>query len=551
MQQANLFAQVQQKLADQKLKQAAIEQQLAAIEASMDGIAILDDGSFHYVNPACVELFGYPSAEAMLGQPLASLYSPEEAARFDREIFPALAADGQWQGEAIARRIDGHHFYEELSLTRTDGDRSICVCVCRDISDRKRNEQELQRANLELARATRLKDEFLANMSHELRTPLNAILGMAEGLQDGILGAITDEQLKALQVIERGGTHLLELINDILDLAKIESGRVELHIESAQLGSLCKSSLSFVKQQAQKKSIALHVRTPDRDPTVRLDKRRIRQVLINLLNNAVKFTPDGGQIELHVAIVSGSEAEFAASDCASGEVSQWLRLSVTDTGIGIASEDLDRLFQPFSQVDSALNRQYNGTGLGLALVKHIAQLHGGTVGVRSEVEVGSEFWAVVPFLPVEHEPGLSAVASAAPADGSSTSNGGSAPLVLLAEDNEANTLTMSNYLQAKGYRVAIAKNGLEAIATTQSQLVDLILMDVQMPTMNGLEAIGQIRQDPIYAETPIVAVTALTMGGDRERCLAAGADEYLSKPVALEQLVRTIRALLDGTEEKP
>jgi CheY-like chemotaxis protein/nitrogen-specific signal transduction histidine kinase len=407
-------------------------------------------------------------------------------------------------------------------------------------------------------------------MSHELRTPLNAILGMTEGLQEGMLGTLTDAQNKALQIVERGGKHLLDLINDILDLAKIEAGQVELNYTTAQISPLCQASTSFVRQQAYKKSIALNVKTPEPDLNLWLDERRIRQVLINLLNNAVKFTPEGGTVTLEVTIVDRGEVDPLKIDVITPNnpqitpqnnaqdndpghspehpSSQWLRCSVTDTGIGIAPENLDRLFRPFSQIDSALNRHYSGTGLGLALIKHIAELHGGTVGVRSEVGVGSEFWMLIPLsivtddeaaLPPDYQPQTEI--SMPPANQP-------ASLILLAEDNAANILTMSNYLEAKGYRIIVAKDGQEAIDVTQSQQVDLILMDIQMPTIDGLEAIGHIRKNPNYATVPIVALTALAMGGDRERCLAAGADDYLAKPVQLKQLVQTIQNLCGRTE---
>ncbi len=573
IQQARLFRQLQRQLAEQKRKEDALQQQLTAIEASVDGIAILQDGVFIYVNQAHVRLFGYRSADEMIGQSWEILYSEDEKARFDREVFPVLITKGQWKGESVSRHTSGHHFYEELSLTQIDN--NVLICVCRDISDRKRSEQALQQANLELARATRHKDEFLANMSHELRTPLNAILGMTEGLQEGMLGTLTDEQNKALNIVERGGRHLLDLINDILDLAKIEAGQVELNYTTAQMSLLCQASTSFVRQQAYKKSIALNVKTPEPDLNLRLDERRIRQVLINLLNNAVKFTPEGGTVTLEVTIVDRDEVDQLQIDVTTPKNPQtnlqttsqnnaqddepdhpperpssqkWLRCSVTDTGIGIAPEDIDRLFRPFSQIDSALNRHYSGTGLGLALIKHIAELHGGTVGVRSEVGVGSEFWMLIPLsivaddetaLPPDHQP---------PTEVSTLPTNQPASLILLAEDNAANILTMSNYLEAKGYRIIVAKDGQEAIDVTQSRLVDLILMDIQMPTIDGLEAIGHIRNNPNYATVPIVALTALAMGGDRERCLAAGADDYLSKPVQLKQLVQTIQNLLGRTE---
>ncbi len=241
--------------------------------------------------------------------------------------------------------------------------------------------QQLAISNQELARATRLKDEFLANMSHELRTPLNAILGMTEGLQEEIFGSVNPQQLKALQTVERSGNHLLELINDILDVAKIEAGKLELEYMPTSLVDLCQSSLTFIKQQALQKRITVNLKLPPNLPSLLIDQRRMRQVLINLLNNAVKFTPEGGSISLEV----------------SPKQQNLVRISVSDTGIGIGPENLNKLFQPFIQIDSALNRKYSGTGLGLALVKRIVELHGGSVGLTSELGVGSCFTIELPF----------------------------------------------------------------------------------------------------------------------------------------------------------
>lgn len=402
-----------------------------------------------------------------------------------------------------------------------------------ELWERQQAQAQLTFTNNELVRATRLKDEFLANMSHELRTPLNAILGLTEALQEeGVFGVVNAQQLKAIKTVERSGAHLLELINDVLDVAKIEAGQVELDLTSTPIAPLCHSSLAFVKQPALKKGIQLTVNLPTDLPTILLDERRIRQVLINLLNNAVKFTPNEGQITLEVIPL--------APELGSEEIPH-LRFAVTDTGIGITPAEQQRLFQPFVQVDSALNRQYQGTGLGLALVKRIVELHGGQVGLTSEVGVGSCFTVDLPYAK-----GIATNPDSSPAPSSSavTTIPAPAPLILLAEDNEANISTIVSYLQAKGYRVDIAHNGQEAIDRLQHLTPDLILMDIQMPGMDGLEAIGHIRRDPSLNEVPIIALTSLAMPGDRDRCLAAGATEYLSKPVRLKQLVESIQTLV-------
>jgi signal transduction histidine kinase/CBS domain-containing protein len=258
-----------------------------------------------------------------------------------------------------------------------------------ELKERKRAEEQLRQTNdclaltnEQLARATRSKDEFLSNMSHELRTPLNAILGISEGLLDEGFAPLTDKQKKALRTIEKSGKHLLELINDILDLAKIEAGKLELSFTSVAIANLCDSSMGFIKRQASKKNITLNTKILNGAERSFMDERRMRQVLINLLSNAVKFTPDGGDVTLEVSV---NEEDRKVIFC------------VRDTGIGIASEDKHKLFKTFVQIDSSLSRRHDGTGLGLALVQRIVELHSGSVRLESEVGKGSQFMVTIPL----------------------------------------------------------------------------------------------------------------------------------------------------------
>jgi signal transduction histidine kinase len=482
---------------------------------------------------------------------------------------------GEMQVYEQEMRIEGDRRIEEVRLARLN-DREV-LTIIRDITEQKQFEQQLQELNQsleqkvqgrtvllqltneELLRATRHKDEFLANMSHELRTPLNAILGMTEGLQAQVYGNLNERQLKCLKTVERSGSHLLELINDILDLAKIESGQITLDYTPTSIDQLCQSSLSFVKQQALKKQIQLHVVIPPHLPRIQLDERRIRQVLINLLNNAVKFTPDGGHVYLEAMQLTQEPDKSQEPD------HKYLRITVTDTGIGIAPENIQKLFKPFIQIDSALNRKYEGTGLGLSLVKQIVELHGGRVGLTSELGVGSCF--TVDF-PINNPDIQNAVEEnlvrdlirdkyrlkQLPKANSRTNLSGDvlagepnrsrSPLILLAEDNEANISSMYSYLEAKGYRIYVARDGLEAIVFTKEYQPDLILMDIQMPVMNGFDAIKQIRLEPNFGNTPIIALTALAMEGDRQKCLDSGANEYITKPVKLQALSKKIQTFL-------
>jgi PAS domain S-box-containing protein len=398
--------------------------------------------------------------------------------------------------------------------------------------------------NEELGRATRLKDEFLANMSHELRTPLNAILGMTQGLQEEVFGSVNERQIKALQTVERSSNHLLELIDDILDIAKIESGQIELDCTLCAVAPLCQSSLAFIKHQALKKRIQVEIELKKNLPDILVDERRIRQVLINMLNNAVKFTPEGGHITLEV---SKPFPDLGPTD---SPPQQFLHFAVIDTGIGISPENIKKLFQPFIQIDSALNRQYAGTGLGLALVKRIVEFHGGKVGLTSELGVGSCFTIDLPYTPSSSlAPEITVDNKLATTSELESTAVNETHTILLAEDNEANISTVSSYLEAKGYRILLARNGQEAIAIAKMHQPDLILMDIQMPVMDGLEATKQIRRDPNLVGIPIIALTALAMAGDREKCLAAGANEYLTKPVKLKNLTNIIQQLLVKTKD--
>jgi signal transduction histidine kinase/CheY-like chemotaxis protein len=391
---------------------------------------------------------------------------------------------------------------------------------------------ELKAAKEEADRANQTKTTFFNNMSHELRTPLNAILGMAEGLTEQVYGPLNKQQLRCIEVIDNSGNHLLGLIDDILDLAKIEAGKLEIYCEPTQIGQLCADSLSFVTPQSLKKQIQLQVNVPDRLPELLVDERRIRQVLINLLTNAVKFTPAGGVVSLEVSqIVAANGAER-------------IQFAVSDTGIGIKPEHLDRLFKPFVQIDSAVSRKAQGTGLGLNLVRELVELHGGIVGVTSEINVGSRFTVDLPcgdrsfILPLADD------RSADKMKMMFSSGEFKSPPILLVEDDKATIETLSDYLDAKGYNIIVAEHGREAIDSARLHHPQAILMDIKMPILDGLESISQLRRDPQFANLPIIALTALKMTGDRELCLAAGANEYLTKPITLGLLADTIQELI-------
>jgi signal transduction histidine kinase/ActR/RegA family two-component response regulator len=388
---------------------------------------------------------------------------------------------------------------------------------------------ELRAANVALGRAMHAKDDFLAGMSHELRAPLTGILGLSEALQIGVYGPLTETQLDSLKNIHESGQHLLSLITDILDLSKIEAGKMELQLGPVSVPEVCQASLRFVTAQASKKLLHISYTLDQMVTSLQADERRLRQMLINLLSNAVKFTPVGGQIGLDVI---GDARE------------QVVRFTVWDTGIGISREDMAQLFQPFTQLDSMLTGGNEGTGLGLTLVRRMAERHGGSVTVQSEGVPGhgSRFTISLPWDIAANNLPQPAKRWQPTGDDQPLANGEQA-LVLLAEDNKIAQTVLTDFLGSQAYRVVIASNGAEALQKAADLHPGLILMDIRMPEMNGLDAIRSLRRMPDLSTTRIVALTALAMPGDRERCLAAGANDYLVKPVSLIKLAQTLESM--------
>ena len=395
---------------------------------------------------------------------------------------------------------------------------------------------ELLLANSELSRVMRSKDDFLSAMSHELRTPLNAILGLSESLAEGVYGDMNVKQVKSINTIAESGHHLLALINDLLDIAKIGAGKMELELTNTHVEDVCQASLRLVLELAQKKNLKLALSMDNKSVMLTADERRLKQILVNLLSNAVKFTPEGGSVTLATTCDVESES---------------LMFSVRDTGIGIAAEDLSRLFSPFTQLDSKLSRQYAGTGLGLTLVLRLVEMHGGSVTVESEIGKGSCFTIRIPCKGLDtlitHNPSGTTTLSDITSIQELPSN---TPLILVADDNEINLMTVTDYLRANKLRVIQARDGLEAVKMVREHAPSLVLMDIQMPLMDGLDAIAHLRADDKHTTMPIIALTSRAMVGDRERCMAVGANDYLSKPVNMKQLVKTIHTHLPKNETR-
>lgn len=521
-----------QDITERKQSQQNARLLVNVVESNNDAIITKNlQGMITSWNSAAVRLFGYTEAEA-IGQSVTILFPPDRL-----DIEPRLLKRLS-QGERI-KNFETVNLHKNgtpiqvsatISPLRDETGRVVGASkIVRDITQRKQAEMQLRFTNEELVRATRLKDEFLANMSHELRTPLNAILGMAESLQEEVFGKIHQQQIKPLQMIRRSGNHLLELINDILDVAKIESGQMELNLKTTAVIPLCNFALDFVKHQADTKYIQIETQFPSHISDVKLDEQRIQQVLINLLSNAVKFTPEGGKVRLGVSL-HRRQSEHV------------LRIAISDTGIGIAAKHMDKLFEPFIQIDSALNRKYSGTGLGLTLVKRIVELHGGVVDVSSQVGKGSCFTVNLPCTIVPSFPPAQPPQTYPPKP--IRANPVGAFLILLADDKEASSITVISYLRAKGYSIRLVTSTQEMLALSRDRSPNLVLVDGQLSGTDSSNMVQQIRLEPTLTHTPMVVLTGAAIKNKSPQVHAVRGCRYLRKPFTLKQLVDTIQQFL-------
>ncbi len=400
--------------------------------------------------------------------------------------------------------------------------------------------QEMALRNLQLEEAGRMKSEFLANMSHELRTPLNAIIGFSEMLGDGLLGDLSAQQKEAVNDIFTSGSHLLSLINDILDLSKVEAGKMTLELDALQPALLVQASLQVVREQAMAQHLRLITDIPPNLGSVWLDERKFKQILYNLLSNAVKFTPEGGEVRVTARRSTRQPLPDAPFE-------DFLELMVADTGIGISTVDQARLFEPFTQIDSTLARRYEGTGLGLAMVRRLAELHGGSVSLDSTPNRGSTFTVWLPWRPVEAiavaadpvSTATSAQDSALPVAADTPQPDARQPLALVVEDDAKAAELLRLQLQRNGFRVLRAVSAEAALELAAQECPDLVTVDVQLPGMDGWTFIERFKQHPQFSRVPVLVVSIVA---DKILGLTLGASYVLQKPVGRDELARALTA---------
>jgi PAS domain S-box-containing protein len=515
------------------------------IESNIDALMTTDPrGIITDVNKQMEALTGCTRDE-LIGAPFKNYFT--DSGRAEAVINRVLSEGQITNYELTARARDGTLTVVSCNATTfRDRDRRLqgVFAAARDVTELKRFEQALQQKNVELENASRLKSEFLANMSHELRTPLNAIIGFSEVLKDGLMGEMPDRQRRFIGDIFSSGNHLLALINDILDLSKVEAGTMILDLESVQASSLLVKSLSIIREKAATRRIRLAIEVGEELGWFQADARKVKQIAYNLLSNAVKFTVEGGEVTLRAARVPRAEVGQLSGSwngrtfpLADNEFAEFLEISVTDSGIGISSEGLVQLFKPFSQIDSGLARKYEGTGLGLAMVKSLAELHGGAVAVQSAVGEGSRFTVWLPLRAPEQGmltsvelPALSVVIDA----------GSVGRTALVVEDDYKSAELIRVQLEAEGFKVVHAASAEAAMVLAVQQPLSLITLDIMLPNMDGWELLSRLKQVPALGRIPVVIISIVA---DRNKGFALGAAAVMQKPISRQELYESLVGL--------
>jgi two-component system, sensor histidine kinase and response regulator len=494
--------------------------ELKSLKRALDEHAIIsitdDKERILYANHRFCQLFDLERRQAIGESQYHYMLADEVDAPTLTDIRRITAAGSVWQGEIGGRSSDGGRIWLDATLVPVHGNGANdyrVIAICTDVTWRKRLESHLRVALNEADQANRLKSEFLANMSHEIRTPMNAIIGLSHL---AIKACADDRQRGYLDKIQLSARNLLGIINDILDFSKIEAGRMEVEEIPYRLQEVIDQVVSIAQLKAEEKGLTLEVTIDPLLPPILVgDPLRLSQVLLNLIGNAIKFTEHGG-VSLQLLRQNSSNQ---------------ITFRVIDSGIGMSAEQLGRLFQSFTQADASTTRKYGGTGLGLAISRNLVQMMGGDLSVESREGEGSCFSFSLPCreatqLPTQQRHHFSQEDMARLIGGQ----------VLLVEDNLINIQVAGELLEGLGIEVTIARSGVEALQQLAVGNYDLILMDVQMPDMDGFEATRQLRCSPQWQEIPVIALTANAMSGDRERCLAAGMNDYLSKPIDPDEL---------------
>ncbi|HLY18667.1 MAG TPA: response regulator [Bryobacteraceae bacterium] len=518
-------------ITDRKRAEEAMRRQARLIEASHDAIIVREAaGRILQWNAGAEEIYGWPAEEAV-GRNSHTLFQtkfPVSRQALESEV----EGSGQWYGELRHTRRDGAEIIVDsrhILLRQTDGQPGALLEINRDITQRKQAEEavaelntklaatnkELELRNHEVERANRLKSEFLASMSHELRTPLNAIIGFSDLLAEQTAGALSAKQQRFVSHIQQGARHLLALINDILDLSKVEAGRLELNRENISVAGVLTEVLTSIRPAAAAKNIAVHSSIGP-DVSVFADRIRFKQILFNLLSNAVKFTPDAGKIWVEAAERRGR-----------------LTISVSDTGLGIPIEEQEAIFDAFHQAGATTKGVKEGTGLGLAITKRLVEEHGGRVWVESEPGKGARLSFTIPAGRMW--PGTVALSEGAPPEAPPARD---RPLVLIIDDEAAARELLASWLEPEGYELIMAGSSTEALAKAAEHVPDAITLNMLMPGKGGWDTLYELKKTPITSTIPVIVVTVVD---EPKIGLALGATEYLVKPVDKEVLLESIR----------